>query len=391
MDSIVDGFRIHRLYLKGVKPCGNEIGSGAFAKIFEVEFCGRIYAAKEVHSSAIKRENLETTKRAFLTECIQSSTLNHPNIVRFLGAYSGGQSVFPVLVMERMQESLASLVDRYSNTKIPLFPKLSILQDVSEGLWYLHSHDPPTIHRDLSPNNILLTDQLIAKVSDLRAAKVMQSSSVASSSSSSCTVGTVEFMPPEVLREIPEYVPSLDVFSYGGVILYLANQEWPEPSGYVSFDPKTRNPVGLTELQRRHEHIQKMTHTPVDLQQLVEECLDNDPNERPQISFVSKRIGKMKEAESTRWSDVTILMDPSMWQNERAMERSMEIAVKLPARAEVKHLSVLSYFLYITTTYLWKAKPFKMILCISLLVYSHELMCKLVNSQFIEVVVYFLV
>jgi len=250
--------------------------------------------------------------------------------VRFLGAYSGGQPVFPLLVMKRMQESLPSLVDRYSNTKIPLFPKLSILQDVSEGLWYLHSHDSPTVHRDLSPYNILLTDHLVAKISDFRAAKVIQSNSV----NSSCASGTVEFMPQEVLREIPEYAPSLDVFSYGGMILYLANQEWPEPSGYFSFDPKTRNPVGLTELQRRYEHIQKMTHTPVDLQ-LVKDCLDNDPNKRPQISFVSRRIEKMKEAESTKWSDVKILMDPSMWQDEQAMERTMETAVQPPARAEV--------------------------------------------------------
>ena len=38
-------------------------------------------------------------------------------------------------------------------------------QDVSEGLWYLHSHDLPIVHQDLSPNNILLTHQLMAKSS----------------------------------------------------------------------------------------------------------------------------------------------------------------------------------------------------------------------------------
>jgi len=339
MDNIIDGFRIHRLYLKGVKPLGNEIARGAFAKVYEVEFCARVYAAKEVHATAVKQEQLEATKRTFLTECIQSSAVSHPNVVRFLGVYSGGQSSLPVVVMELMQESLTSLVHRYSNMKIPLFPKLSILLDVSEGLWYLHNHDPPITHRYLSPNNILLAGQLVAKISNFTVSKVIQPSSA--STSSSCVPEAVEFMPPEVLREIPEYSPSSDMFSYGGVLLYLMNQEWPEPSGYVSFDPKTRNPIGLTELQRRQEHIRKMTNLPVDMQQLVEECLDNDPNGRPLVSSVSKRIGKMKEAESMRWSEVEILMDPLSWQNEQqAMERSTEVAVQPTARAKVNKIVV---------------------------------------------------
>ena len=307
-----------------MRPNGNNIGSGTYGKVFEVEFCGRICAAKEIHiGQEIRQKEFDATKRAFLTECVQSSTLSHPNIVQLLGVYNpGGQSLLPVLVMEKMQESLTSLVEKFPS--IPLYVKLSVLLDVSHGLWYFHNHNPPIIHRDLSPNNILLTDQLIAKISDLGLAKVMQSQS---KKTNTRTPGTVDFMPPEALLENPEYGTPLDVFSYGGVILHVVNQVWPKPLHFVTVDPKTKMPIGLKEVERRQEHIRKMTGTPVDLLYLVEECLSNDPTKRPPISEVSERMRKMKEAESTRCPNVNKIMDPSSWQNEREVVTSMESTI----------------------------------------------------------------
>ena len=292
MVSIDENNRLLRLYLTGVKPNGKDIGIGSYGKVFEVEYCGGIYAAKQIHSilvQGVPHEDFEATKREFFAECIQSSMLNHPNIIQFLGVYNpGGESLLPVLVMERMQESLTSLVERYSN--IPLHTKLSILLDVSIGLWYLHSHEMPIVHRDLSPNNILLTDQLVAKISDLGVAKVIQADS---KKTRTRAPGTVDFMPPEALSVAPEYGPPLDMFSYGGVILHVMNQEWPTPLHYVVNDPKTRRLVALSEEERRQEHIGKMTGAPVDLVRIVKQCLDNDPSMRPSISNVSERIRNM--------------------------------------------------------------------------------------------------
>ena len=187
--------------------------------------------------------------------------------------------------------------------------KLSILLDVSRGLWYLHSHNPPIVHRDLSPNNILLTNQFLAKISDLGVAKVIRADSMKTKTRAP---GTVDFMGPEALAEIPEYGPSLDVFSYGGMILHVVNQEWPKPLHYVVTDPKTRKLVALSEVERRREHVEKMRGGSVDLRHLVEQCLDNDPSRRPPISDVSERMRRMKEAEDVRCPDVT--MNPITWQ-----------------------------------------------------------------------------
>ena len=119
-------------------------------------------------------------------------------------------------------------------------------------------------------------------------------------------------MPPEALLETPEYGPPLDVFSYGGVILHVVNQEWPTPLHYVMPDPKTGKVIGLTEVERRQQHMKKMTGTPAaDLRALVQRCLDNQPSRRPPISDVSGRMKRMKEIESVRCPHVN--MNPITW------------------------------------------------------------------------------
>jgi len=310
--------RLQHLYLTGVRPNGTDIGVGAYGRVFEVEFCGKSYAAKEIHSTlveGVEREGFERMRRMFIAECLQSSVLGHENVVHVLGVYNpGGESRLPVLVMERMQESLTSLVEKYPN--IPMFPKLSMLLDVSRGLWYLHSHSPPIVHRDVSPNNILLTAQLVAKIGDLGVAKVIRADSTKTKTRAP---GTVDFMGPEALKDIPEYGPPLDVFSYGGVILHVVNQEWPKPLHYVVTDPKTRKLVALSEVERRQEHVEKMRGAPVDLRHLVEQCLENDPSRRPPISDVSERMRRLKEAESMRCPDAT--MNLLSWQVGQATEK----------------------------------------------------------------------
>ena len=102
----------------------------------------------------------------------------------------------PVMVMEKMQHSLRGLVENYNN--IPLNAKLSILDEVCLGLRYLHSKNPPIVHRDLTPNNILLGRCLEAKITDLGVAKVMQTDSEMTMTK---VPGTPDFMPPEALTK----------------------------------------------------------------------------------------------------------------------------------------------------------------------------------------------
>ena len=277
-----------------------ELGRGAYGRVYTVKYCGTICAAKEIHSILIEEVGdveVRRTVESFIRECRQCSTLRHPNVIQFLGVYypSGTASVqgsmrLPVMVMEMMEDSLTSLVDKHE--KIPVHIKFSIVHDVSLGLCYLHNHDPPIIHRDLSPNNVLLTAHHVAKISDLGVAKVIKADSRKTMTKAP---GTVDFMPPESLDETPIYGPPMDVFSFAGIVLHTFNQQWPHPSKQVQFDPTTRKRVALSEVERRQQYLDKMKREAEVLRPLVEECLDDDPAMRPTITAVCERIQVSKD------------------------------------------------------------------------------------------------
>ena len=293
-----DGFE--GLRLKGVTELNrDELGRGSYGRVYAVKYFQTICAAKEIHSILVEGvgqvEMLQTIE-SFMRECRQCSTLRHPNVVQFLGVYypTGGDGAnmmrLPVMVMEMMADSLTSFVDKHE--KIPVRIKYSIVHDVSLGLCYLHNHDPPIVHRDLSPNNVLLTAHHVAKISDLGVAKVIKADS---RKTMTMAPGTVDFMPPEALDDTPEYGPPMDVFSFAGIILHTFNQQWPRPTEQVHFDPKTRKMIALSEVERRQQYLDKMIGEAEVLRPLVEECLDYDPAVRPSIATVCERIQVNKD------------------------------------------------------------------------------------------------
>ena len=291
---------IRGFVLKRVTSLNRELGRGAYGKVYTVKYCETVCAAKEIHSILIEDVG-ETERRrtieSFLRECRQCSTLRHPNVIQFLGVYyptgSGGANKMrlPVMVMEMMADSLTSFVDKHE--KIPVHIKYSIVHDVSLGLCYLHNHDPPIVHRDLSPNNVLLTAHHVAKISDLGVAKVIKADSRKTMTKAP---GTVDFMPPESLASSPLYGPPMDVFSFAGIILHTFNQQWPSPTDAIQFDPKTRRRVALSEVERRQQYLDKMIGEGEVLRSLVEECLDYDPAVRPTIATVCETIQVSKDA-----------------------------------------------------------------------------------------------
>ena len=77
------------LTLSGVIPTGNEIGRGAYGRVFEVNYEGLLCAAKEVHALLLQYaqgDDLQKINDNFLSECQIWSTLRHPCIVQFLGS-----------------------------------------------------------------------------------------------------------------------------------------------------------------------------------------------------------------------------------------------------------------------------------------------------------------
>ena len=274
---------------------GEELGRGAYGRVFKTKYRGSVYAAKEVHSIMIQLtqkapEERRRLQESFQRECDYCSNLDHPNIVRFIGIYHPPQQPFPVMIMELMDESLTTYAEK---PNIRFKRRISILYDVAEGLSYLHSRNPPVIHRDLSPNNVLLKHLpllSVAKIADLGVAKILNFDDKISKSYQTKVPGTSDFMPPEALEDKPQYDTSLDVFSYGGIMLHTVNGKWPTPTSLAKFDSMTRQVRGFSEVERRQEHLDMMEGEAEVLRPLVEACLDNDPAKRPSILDMLKKI-----------------------------------------------------------------------------------------------------
>ena len=287
--SSVD-FELERLKLTNVKTTDREIGRGAYGRVFEVQVCGTSCAAKEVHSNLIHNVSnwdFEAVKQTFLTECINSSRIHHPNVVQVLGVYYTRHSKLPWLVMELMDTSLKCFLEKYVRDKVPYHFKLSILVDIAQGLEFLHGQD--IVHRDLSSNNVLLTKRLVAKIADLGVAKVMQDNKM---NTQTQTPGTLHFMPPEALLNKPRYGKPVDVFSLACITLHVITHIWPQPKEQVQIDPITYSMTALTEVQRREDYIKLCSSPP--FKRLVESCLHNQPERRPSISSVCTDLKSLK-------------------------------------------------------------------------------------------------
>ncbi|XP_055821767.1 probable serine/threonine-protein kinase WNK10 isoform X2 [Solanum dulcamara] len=93
-------------------------------------------------------------------------------------------------------------------------------RQILQGLHYLHSHNPPVIHRDLKCDNIFINgNHGEVKLGDLGLATIMEQPTARS------VIGTPEFMAPELYDE--EYNELVDIYSFGMCILELITCEYP--------------------------------------------------------------------------------------------------------------------------------------------------------------------
>jgi len=188
--------------------------------------------------------------------------------------------------MEKMQLSMRGLVEDYGH--LPLSKTMIILNDVCLGLQYLHSRTPPIVHRDLTPNNILLCYHLRAKITDLGVARTLKTTDAKAMTQAP---GTPGFMPPECLVGNPVYGLPLDIFSFGGVVIYITTQQWPHPSVQMIISLSS-------ELQRRKQYLKKMAGNFECLKPLVISCLEDNPKNRPTASKVLIKIKEIMKSHS---------------------------------------------------------------------------------------------
>ena len=271
--------------LTGVQLTDKKLGHGSYATVLELEYIGLKCAGKKIHKLLLEQGDASYTVRRFEEECCLLSQIHHPNIVQFLGVYFQQGVQTPILVMEFLPTNLMSCIEQYSI--LPREISYSILHDVALGLCYLHSQTPPIIHRDLSSNNVLLTPNMTAKISDLGVARILNLTPLQVSCMTQ-TPGTPAYMPPEVMIVNPKYDTSIDEFSYGIMMIHMFSGRWPEPQvGQTRIEGGKLIPV--TEAERREVFI-KAIENDHPLMDLIHRCINNDPQMRPHAIEIARRV-----------------------------------------------------------------------------------------------------
>ncbi|KAL2345772.1 hypothetical protein Fmac_007057 [Flemingia macrophylla] len=146
-------------------------------------------------------------------------TLKHRNIMKFYTSWVDTANRNINFVTEMFTSGTLRQY-RQKHRRVNIRAVKHWCRQILRGLLYLHSHDPPVIHRDLKCDNIFINgNQGEVKIGDLGLAAILRKSHAAH------CVGTPEFMAPEVYEE--SYNELVDIYSFGMCVLEMVTFEYP--------------------------------------------------------------------------------------------------------------------------------------------------------------------
>ena len=201
---------------------------------------------------------LDTDARErFAREARAAARLNHPNMVQVFDV--GEQDDRPYLVMELVDGP--SLSDRLAADDPPVDEEL--LEIARQALDALeHAHSNRLLHRDIKPANLLISPEGTLKVTDFGVAEVAEAPGLTRTGH---VLGTMPYLAPERLRGEPA-TPQSDLFALGATLHEVA----------TGAPPRDERPLP-DELPPR-------------LRLLVERCLAQDPDERPESAAAARQL-----------------------------------------------------------------------------------------------------
>jgi Tol biopolymer transport system component/predicted Ser/Thr protein kinase len=266
---------------------GTPLGSYEILALIGTGGMGEVYKAKDTRldrTVAIKvlpthlADNPDLKQR-FEREARAVSSLNHPHICTLHDI--GEQDGTEFLVMEYIEGE--TLADRLRKGGLPLEQALRYAIEIADALDKAHRQG--VVHRDLKPGNIMLTKSG-AKLLDFGLAKLRQDVSAETPSLLSALpteekpltregsiMGTFQYMAPEQL-EGKDTDARTDIFAFGSVLYeMLTGRKAFEGTSQASLIAAImeHEPVALSQLQ---------TIVPPDLERLVHQCLEKDPEDR---------------------------------------------------------------------------------------------------------------
>ena len=257
-----------------------KIGEGNSSDIFLGIYRGIEIAEKRLHLN--KEKNITEFKR----EVSSFISLNHPYLLIFFGVIAEPKHLS--IITEycpggNLHELLYKKKHIYLSWKI----RKEFLLQIAIGMNYLHTNNPPILHRDLKSLNILLTNDIKKSndITDIKIADLGLSVVNEKKNLSNERVGTCHWMAPEVIN-CQRYTTKSDVYSFGIIIWEVCTREMP----YDSINNR-ETILYRVSVNRERPNIKRMPNdTPEKLKELMEQCLEHEPNKRPSFENIIKII-----------------------------------------------------------------------------------------------------
>ncbi|CAA7409834.1 unnamed protein product [Spirodela intermedia] len=199
----------------------HKIGEGGFGTVYKAVLPdGRVVAVKRA-----KKEHFASLRTEFSNEVDLLAKIEHRSLVKLVDYID--QENEKIIITEYVPNgTLREHLDGQHGKILSFSERLEIAIDVAHGLTYLHLYAEKTIiHRDVKSSNILLTENLRAKVADFGFARTSPTDNDQTHISTKVK-GTVGYLDPEYYRTY-QLTPKSDVFSYGILLLEILSGRRP--------------------------------------------------------------------------------------------------------------------------------------------------------------------
>jgi serine/threonine-protein kinase len=252
------------MYLADRYEIVGKVGAGGMSDVYKAKdhILGRFVAIKVLKSEYSEDRNFVTK---FRTEAQSAAGLEHPNIVNIYDV--GSEEGLYYIVMEYVEGiTLKTYIEK--KTQLTFKETISIAIQVARGIEAAHNKN--IIHRDIKPQNIIISTEGKVKVTDFGIARAASANTI-----SSDVMGSVHYSSPEQARN--GFVDNRsDIYSLGIVMYEMV-------TGRVPFDGDTTVAVAIQHLQE--EMVAPSVYAqnlPISLEKIILKCTQKNPDRRYQ-------------------------------------------------------------------------------------------------------------
>jgi aurora kinase len=196
-----------------------ELGSGSFGNVYLVKHkkTKAEYAIKAIDK---RNKTNQEEKPYFRREVEVMYKIHHPNVVKLFGHFEDNNYCY--FIMEYISKgNVYNLLPTDKKKRLSTKVCASIIKDVISAVYFLHKMKPPIIHRDIKPENVLLSEGLVAKLTDFGWSNYIQENEKRKT-----VCGTPIYLSPEILLE-KEHNEAVDIWCIGVLLFEIVTADVP--------------------------------------------------------------------------------------------------------------------------------------------------------------------